>query len=493
MLHLALAASVAFSPTRIDAAVASLDGIAAQVQKRSGIPGLAIAVVRDGKIVYAKGFGVRKVGSPARVDANTVFELASISKSLAATVVAGEVGTGTIAWSEPVANHLSGFTLRDPWVGSHVTIADMFAHRSGLPDHAGEGLEDLGFGQAAIFQRLRYEPLSPFRISFGYTNYGLSAAAISTANAAGVSWEALADRVLFKPLGMASTSFRFADYASRANRAWLHVKSAKGWEPGVFDDDEAAPSGGASSSVTDMAKWMILQLDGGRYGGKQIIASAPLAEMQSAQIATGPRDANGYAKFNGLGIALTYDELGRLRLSHSGAFEQGAATTYELLPSAKLGIVVLCNAFPKGQPEAVAQMFYDLVEVGHYRRDWLGFYGKAFDALTAPLLSKLNGAKPPEHAVPARPNAAYAGTYVSEMYGPATIRANGAALSLTIGPKPMVFALRHWNGDTFVFRPAGGGFNPLTQLTFAPANGARPATLTIEWLNATGQGTFTKQ
>ncbi len=94
MLHLVLAAAVAISPARIDAAINALDGIATQVQKRSGIPGLAIGVVRDGKIVYAKGFGVRKVGTNERVDANTVFALASISKSLSATVVAGEVGAG---------------------------------------------------------------------------------------------------------------------------------------------------------------------------------------------------------------------------------------------------------------------------------------------------------------------------------------------------------------------------------------------------------------
>src|SRR6185312_7383068 len=223
MLHLMLAAAVTFSPARIDAAVASLDGIAARILKRSGIPGLAIAVVRDGKIVYAKGFGVRKFGTNDRVDANTVFELASVSKSLSATVVAGEVGTGKLQWSDPISKEIPDFTLRDPWVGSHVTIADMFAHRSGLPDHAGEGLEDVGFGRAEIIHRLRYEPLAPFRVSFGYTNYGLTAGAVAAANAAGASWDALANDTLFRPLGMTSTSYRFSDYESRANRAWLHV------------------------------------------------------------------------------------------------------------------------------------------------------------------------------------------------------------------------------------------------------------------------------
>lgn len=493
MLHLMFAAAVAFSPARIDSAVASLDGIAAQVQKRSGIPGLAIAVVRDGKIVYAKGFGVRKFGTNQRVDANTVFELASVSKSLSATVVAGEVGVGKVAWSDPISKEISGFTLRDPWVGSHVTIADMFAHRSGLPDHAGEGLEDLGFDRAEVISRLRFEPLSPFRISFGYTNYGLTAGAVAAANAEGVSWDVLANEKLFKPLGMTSTSYRFADYEARANRAWLHVQNAHGWEPGTFNDDEASPAGGASSSVLDMAKWMILQLDEGRYNGKQIIARAPLAEMQRPQILKDPKDLNGYPSFNGLGVAVTYDVLGQMRLSHSGALEQGAATSYVLLPSQKLGIIVLTNAFPKGEPEAICEMFYDLVELGHYQRDWPAFYSSAYNELTAQLLSTLNGQKPPEHPAPARPNEVYVGTYASDMYGPATISAHDNGLRLTLGPKHMVFALRHWSGDTFVFRPGGGGFRTTTELKYVPANGNHPASITIEWLNDSGTGTFTKE
>ena len=492
MLHLVLAAAVAISPARIDAAINSLDGIAAQVQKRSGIPGLAIGVVWDGKIVYAKGFGVRKVGTSERVDANTVFALGSISKSLSATVVAGEVGAGYVQWSTPIAKEIPGFTLSDPWVGSHVTIADMFSHRSGLPDHAGEGLEDLGFDRAQIISRLRFEPLAPFRTTFGYTNYGFTAGAVAAANAEHVSWDDLANDILFKPLGMTSTSYRYSDFISRTNRAWLHVKTAHGYEPSVYNGvEEEAPAGNASSSVNDMAKWMILQLNEGRYNGKQIIAKAPLEEMQTPQMAKGP--VFGHMSFNGLGMAITYDELGLMHLSHSGALEQGAATVYDLLPSAHLGIIVLSNGFPHGEPETIASMFYDLVEFGHYQRDWQSYYGGLFDQLTAPLLSKLNGEKVPANPAPARSNDAYVGTYSNDMYGPAIVSADSKGLHLTIGPKHMTFALRHWNGDTFVFRPGGGGFRTLTELTFKPATSDRAEQMTIEWLNDHGNGTFTKQ
>ncbi len=116
-----------------------------------------------------------------------MFELASLSKSLSSTVIAGEVGDVKVRWSDPIAKEIPCFTLQDPWVGSHVTIADMFSHRSGLPDHAGEVLEDLGFDRNEIIKRLRYWPLSSFRISFGYTNYGIAAGAQAAANAEHVS------------------------------------------------------------------------------------------------------------------------------------------------------------------------------------------------------------------------------------------------------------------------------------------------------------------
>lgn len=496
MQHLMLVAAIAFSPVRIDSAIASLDGIATQIQKRTGVPGLAIAVVRDGKIVYAKGFGVRKIGTNLRVDQYTVFELASVSKSLSSTIVAGEVGTGKIKWSDPISKEIADFTLRDPWVGSHVTIADMFSHRSGLPDHAGDALEDLGFDRNEIINRLHYWPLSPFRISFGYTNYGITAGAQAAANAENVPWDVLANTILFKPLGMTSASFRFSDYESNANRAWLHLRTAHGWEAGSDNlavYDVAAPAGGAHSSVMDMAKWMILQLNDGSYQGKQIIAKGPLEETHTPQIASGPAGADGRVPFNGLGTALSYDKLGHLRISHSGAMEQGEATSYELLPSANLGIVVLTNGFPIGVPESIIQMFYDQVEFGHYQRDWLTFYGEAFNAMSAPLLGKLVGKKPPTNAPAARSNDAYVGTYASDVYGPATISAAGKGLNLTIGPKHMVFPLRHWSGDTFVFRPGGGGFRAASELTFIAASSDHPAQLTIEWLNESGLGAFTKQ
>src|ERR1700678_2202002 len=199
-------AGVPIPDGQIERAVDQLDTLAQAILNKSGIPGLAVAVVRDGKTVYAKGFGLRKIGERQLVDAETVFQIASLSKSIGATVVAHQVGAGVIRWDTPLVTHLPWFELNDPWITKHVTIGDMFAHRSGLPDHAGDLLEDLGYSRDEIIHKLALEPLDPFRITYHYTNFGLTAGAQAAANAFGTSWETLSQNLLYNPLGMSHTS-----------------------------------------------------------------------------------------------------------------------------------------------------------------------------------------------------------------------------------------------------------------------------------------------
>jgi CubicO group peptidase (beta-lactamase class C family) len=148
-----------------------------------------------------------------------------MSKSLGASVFAHQVGTGRIAWETPVVNHLPWLSLSDPWITTHLTIGDLYAHRSGLPEHAGDDLEDLGYDRRQVLERLRFLPLDPFRSTYAYTNFGITAAAEAVAVAAGTDWAALSEQVLYGPLGMRSTSSRFSDYIGRPNRAFPHVKT----------------------------------------------------------------------------------------------------------------------------------------------------------------------------------------------------------------------------------------------------------------------------
>lgn len=479
---------------RIPAAVGMLDSIIGDVMSKTGVPGLASAVVHDGNVLYARGFGVRDVDKPGRVDASTVFRLASVSKPLSSTVVAGAVGMGLVKWTDPIVAHLRSFALADPYVTAHVTYADLFSHTSGLPDHAGDLLEDLGYDQAYILSRLRLEPLAPFRTSYAYTNFGLTAAAVAAAAAAGKPWPDLADDILFGPVGMRASSFRYADFLRQANRASMHIRVGKRWvQRYTRDADPEAPAGGASSNVLDLADWLTLQLAGGSWKSRQVIAAEPLAETHLPHVLSSPPSTPvSRSGFYGFGMNVSYDYAGRLRLSHSGGFNQGAATAITMLPSAGLGIVVLTNGMPIGVPESVGAYFLDHVEAGSVQQDWLALYGKAFAALYVNP-SVLAGKKPPASPVPARPDSFYTGTYDNAFYGPIRITAEGSSLHLLIGPVPRDYPLRHWSGNVFAFFPTGENAVGITAATFSGGAGAsRASSVTLEYYNETGLGTFVR-
>ena len=485
-------AGVPVPPGQIDHAIAQLDSLAASLRAKTGIPGLAIAVVRDGTTVYAKGFGVRKVGETDPVDRHTVFQLASVSKSLSATVVARQIGRGGIAWNTPLIKHLPWFALSDEWVTRHVTIADMFSHRSGLPDHAGDDLEDLGYDRQAVLERLRWLPLGAFRADYAYTNFGLTAAAEATAAAAGTDWATLSEDAVYRPIGMSSTSARFSDFMSRPNRAAGHVRSGDHWVAKYQRQPDAqSPAGGVSSSVDDMARWIAMVLQGGRYGTEPIVAPEALLPALTAQVIS---DHSGTPAARpglyGYGFGVGLQPSGRMTISHSGAFGLGAATTYMLVPSLALGIIVLSNGFPVGAVEALSASFADLVQFGVVTRDWLTAYGERMAKLTAPFGS-LVGKTPPATSPPADLQS-YAGVYENNYFGPATVLHSNSGLHLAIGPGDAQFWLRHWDGSVFVYTPTGENApdGSLSKVTFTIGRSGRASELAIEFYADSGRAVF---
>lgn len=476
----------------VEDAVAKLDGIAEDLMRSSGIPGLAVAVVHGGKTVYAKGFGVRDVrnggGAGNEVNADTVFQLASLSKPLAATVVAQQVSTGAIGWDTPIVSKLDWFALSDPTITRMVTVGDMFSHRSGLPDHAGDRLEDLGYDRRYVLERLRQLPLEPFRISYDYTNFGLTAAAEAVAAGARKSWEDLSADVLYRPLGMDSTSSRFADYHARPDRAVGHIRTGDRYEPRyVRDADQEGPAGGVSSSVNDMARWLAMVLADGSADGRQLIAPDALLPAVTPQVVSDrgsePAMRSG---FYGYGFNVSSTSAARMQLSHSGAFDLGAGTNFVMIPSADVAIVALTNATPSGIPETLTAEFADLVQFGEVRQDWRKLYAGAFADIAAPV-GTLVGKPPPADPAPAKPLSAYTGAYRNDYWGPATVTETDGKLNLALGPELRV-PLEHWDGDTFTFSFVTENAPPGTISAATFAGG----TLTLEYFDTDGMGTFTK-
>ncbi|WP_428645053.1 serine hydrolase [Roseibium sp.] len=445
-------AGVEVPPGQIDKAIGELDRIISSVMERSGVPGIAVAVVHKGETVYAKGFGVRKIGTDDKIGSDTVFQLASVSKSVGSTVVATQVSKGLVSWDSRMRDLLPWFSLSDPERTEKLTIGDLYSHRSGLPDHAGDDLEDLGFDRTTILERLRLLPLAPFRISYAYTNFGLTAAAEAVAQAAGTDWESLSEEALYKPLGMANTSSRFGDFMAAENRAVPHTRTDKGFEALLQrNPDPESPAGGVSSTVEDLAKWLKLILANGTYDGKQILTPEALLPAISPQSFSGkPRSPDARSSFYGFGFGVGVEPSGRVVISHSGAFLMGTGTNYSMIPSLDLGIVVLTNGSPVGAAEAISATFNDFVQFGKETRDWYPGYERLFAGFFTKL-GRTVGEEPPAAAAAPLPAEACVGTYSNPYFGTVEVQQDGDGLVLAAGPKPQLYPLKPWDGGIMVF------------------------------------------
>jgi CubicO group peptidase (beta-lactamase class C family) len=478
---------------QVDKAIRDVEKLAQKEIQENALPGIAIAVVFQDKLVYAKGFGVRDVNTKAPVDADTVFQLASVSKSIGSTVVAELVGEEKITWDSKLSTLNPAFAMFDPWVTREITIRDMYAHRSGLPEHAGDLLEDLEFTRAEILHRLRYQhPESSFRSHYAYTNFGMTEGGIAAAKAYGMEWEEASEQKLYRPLGMTSTSSRYADFVARPNKALGHVLVNGKWvQKFKRDPDAQSPAGGVSSSVNDSAKWMRLQLGNGKFEGRQIVDEKALAETHHPQMLTGFSPFTGLPSFYGLGWNVSYDQEGRLRLNHSGAFALGAATHVNLVPAERLGIVVLTNAYPVGIAEALGTTFLDTALYGKPTQDWLTIFKQLFSNPAA--LGTVLGfdySKPP--ASPAAPlkNSAYDGRYTNDYFGDVSIGEKDGGLAIVQGPKNQTSSMKHYDRDTFTYETQDENAVGRSGITFTVGPDGKAAEMVVENLNVHGEGVF---
>lgn len=479
----------------VDAALPMLQELAQQTVDEGGVPGLSITVVYQDEVVYLDGFGVREAGQPAPIDADTVFQLASMSKPIAATTVAAIVGDGAANWDDRLIEHDPGFQLSDPWVTREVTIRDCFCHRTGLPGTAGNDLEDIGYDRDEILARLRYLPLaSSLRSQYAYSNFGLTAGAIAAARATTTAWEEISAERLYRPLGMTATSSRYADYAAAQNRALLHTGGANRWTPRFTRQPDAqSPAGGVSSTARDLAQWVRLMLGNGTVNGTPLIAPEALAETHLPHIVRGTNPETGAPGFYGLGWNVDIDSHGRTYWSHAGAFSLGARTYVRIVPAAQLGIVVLANAFPTGVPDGLAASFIDLAMNGTLTRDWIAFWNKRYDDLVEAFsAAAATYATPPAAPAPALPATVYAGTYANDYVGALEVSGDDAQLLLHIGPNQMTFPLQHWDRDLFLYEPAPELPGVMSAVTFLIGSGQTARQVVIEGYEEVGQGTFAR-
>jgi CubicO group peptidase (beta-lactamase class C family) len=450
------------SPTLAQKLPADLDEYVARSMKTFEVPGMAVAIVKDGKVVMSRGYGVRKLGQGAPVDQNTLFGIGSNTKAFTAAALATLVDQGKISWDDPVYERLKGFEMYDPYVSKEMRIRDLLCHRSGL----GLGEGDLmfwphtTFTRGEVVYRLRFlKPATSFRTTYAYNNLMFLTAGQVVAEVSGKSWDDYLREEIFVPLGMNSTNTSTTAFKEGDNWAWPHSKVEGKLQAIPFENlDNAGPAGSINSSVADMSKWMLLQLNRGRIPSSEarIFSEKSSREMWSQQmvvpIGEAPPELKGLQRyFSGYGMGWGLrDYKGRRLVSHSGAVA-GFVTRVMLVPEENLGVVILTNAEEDNAFEAVLFHVLDAY-LGGPTQDYISAFKSLEDKDQKEADEKVSKASQARAAdsKPSLPLEKYAGDYSDPWYGKVTIRMENGGLVLNFERTPKGLAdLQHWQYDTF--------------------------------------------
>ena len=448
--------AVAASQSAVD--VQALDVYFAHAQRDWGVPGMAVAIVKDGEVVLAEGYGVRDMDDGGEVDENTMFAIASNSKAFTSAALAMLVGEGKMSWSDPVTKFLPNFQVYDPFVSAQMRVYDLLSHRSGLGSFSGDLLwYASGYDADEVLRRARYVPQAgPFRASYGYSNLMFIAAGQLIPAVTGQNWSDFVRERIFEPLGMERTVASTSELDRFENVATPHAEPEgelrtypwRGW-------DAMAAGGGIISSVADMARWMTLQLNRGEIDGTRLFSEeesrtmwTPLTSM-AVSAGSEMRYPSTHFRAYGMGWSLM-DYLGRRIVSHGGAYD-GMYSRVVLVPEEGLGLVILTNS-TTGISSALMYRFLDAY-LGGQERDWAGdnLAGeKRGKSAFVDRQEKIWEGRVP-NTQPSLSLGSYAGTYGGSMYGDATVTLEAGGLVLQFLPSPeLVGDLKHLHYDTFV-------------------------------------------
>ena len=430
-----------------------LDDLAGDAMKQWKVPGVAVAVVQNGKVIYAKGYGYRDVENKLPVTTATLFPIGSISKSFTALTFAILKNEGKVDWDQPVRSYLPEFQMNDPVASQEATPRDLFSHRTGLPRH------DLvwyssDFSRQDLVGRVRYlKPNKGFRSAYQYNNLTVMTMGYLEGKLTGLGWEGAIRQKIFAPLGMSHSNLSVTDIEKTDDHALPYeLKKDVVTKVPYHNIDAIGPAGSINSSVDDMSHYLVFQLGDGKYEGKQIIAESDLREMHSPQTAV--PDLPPAFSLPGLGhfsyglawVATAYR--GHNLVWHNGGVD-GFYALLSMLPDDHMGVVILTN-LPNGQtPEVLAYNVYDRL-LGLDPMPWFDRF-KDLEAKGKKQEEEAKKNKPTDRKTGTHPShslADYAGEYQNPGYGSIKVAVKGDALELSLnklGPYP----LEHYHYDVF--------------------------------------------
>lgn len=432
-----------------------LDNYLKQVTKDWGIPGMTVGIVKDGELIFAKGYGIKEVGKNDAPDQNTLYAIASNSKAFTSAVIALLVQEGKLNWDDKVQKHLPYFELYDPYISSLVTVKDLLCHRVGLGTFSGDIIwYNAHLSSEELIKRFKYVPKAyEFRDGYGYSNLMFITAGELIKKLSGKSWfENVNERILM-PLGMNRTTIYIDSLAGLGNIATPHrldngINIPFRWTPW----EEIAATGGLISSVQDLSKWLIFNLNNGIWKQDTILSPTSrniLWTPANNFIINHVKKSETNQLFSGYALGWGIrDYRGHLRLSHTGGYD-GMITAINLLPDQKLGVIVLTNGM-KSPIGAVSLYAMDFM-LGVEEKDW-----------STELLENANRNIAEDTRIADRkakrvlktntslPTKEYAGVFRSDIYGDIVVASVGDSLKLSFEHTPLLDAkLSHWHYDVF--------------------------------------------
>jgi len=434
------------SPTTAEA-LGGLDAYIEGARQAWQVPGLSIAIVKDDKIIYSRGFGVREDGKPGKVDADTVFAIGSATKAFTSAALGMLVDEKKIEWDGAVHDYMPSFELHDPYVTRHATVRDLLSHRTGVVTNGGLWYGS-GFDRQEIVRRLRFQTETlGFRNQFQYQNEMFIVAGEIVTTVSGTGFDQFVTRRIFEPLGMRRTSTSVTALKGLTNVATPHALLDGKMIPVEYRMiDNVGGAGVINSSARDMAQWLRLQLGGGTFEGKRLIASTTLAEMHSGQIV--PRGGTDpLFKFSEYGLGWGVQEYrGQKIVQHSGAID-GMQSMVAMIPERKLGVVVLTNGLRTKLATAVELRVLDAF-LGGPATDHSAVMKQESDDAVRIAREKAAATSGSVAAAPARlPLDRYVGTYSSDLLGRIAITLADGKLKLA---RPQATAvLNHDRNDMF--------------------------------------------
>jgi CubicO group peptidase (beta-lactamase class C family) len=461
------------------------------VRKQFDVPGIAVAIVKDGKVVLEQGYGVRTYGTHGKpdqpVDAHTIFAIASNTKAFTAASLSMLADEGKLKMGDRVIDHLPWFRMSDPNITHEMRVRDLLAHHSGLSLGAGDLLywPTTDYTTKQVIQHLAHVPIKyGFRERYFYDNILFGVAELVIENVSGESYQHFLKTRFFEPLGMHDTRFNYhyiqpTDHDVATGYAKYNFTDLKPVAKLAWANNSGA--GGIYSSVHDMAKWIIAQLDGGVYGKnadgtpKRLFSEARHEEMWSVQTAIHPKRSKipelaaitpDYAGY-GEGWHLS-EYRGHKVVYHTGGWP-GFVSRVTMIPDMKLGMVVLTNQQSGAAFQAVTYRILDAY-MGAKKTDWTAVYAKAVAQSKAKADDswKKHEAARDKHSKPSLPLSGYAGTYRDPWYGDVDIREQGGHLVMQFShTKQLLGDMKPWQHDTFIVRWRDRSLNADAFVTFA--------------------------